>query len=199
MLTDYKTILGLVASLMSIAGHIPYLWLTIKGRNRPHVFTWIVWTLVTAIAFAIQFAEKAGPGSWTMGVTAFMCVLITLATFRNGEKDITRLDWVMFIAALATIPLWVLTDTPLLSIILVTLIDAAATVPTLRKSWNKPHEEDTFMYGFNIPRHLLSMMAIVNFTFITSVLPFWLLFMNTGMYLMLKIRRRIVPKDSVAS
>ena len=136
---------------MTIAAHIPYLLQTIKGTNKPHIFTWIIWTLLTFIAAAVQYVGNAGPGAWVTGVTGLICVVITIFTFKNGEKHITRSDWVMFIAGLITIPLWLLTNSPLWSIILITTIDCSAFYPTFRKSWHKPHEENTFMYGFNIP------------------------------------------------
>jgi len=47
-------------------------------------------------------------------------------------------DWYFFLAALAAIPLWLLTRTPLYSVVVVTVIDALAYVPTFRKSWHRP-------------------------------------------------------------
>ncbi len=66
---DFKVILGLIAIAMTIWAHIRYLLTTIKGENRPHIFTWIIWTFLTFIAFAVQWAGNAGPGAWGAGVT----------------------------------------------------------------------------------------------------------------------------------
>ncbi len=193
-----QTILGLTAIAMTIWAHIPYLMTTIKGENRPHIFTWIIWTLLTFIAFAVQWTGGAGIGAWVTGVTGILCVIITASAFRQGDKNITRLDWFMFLGGMLAIPLWALTDTPLLSIIIVTLIDCSAFGPTFRKSWHKPHEENSFMYGFNIPRHVCSLFSIANFTFITAVYPAALLVMNVIMYAMLKLRRRVRMKHQDA-
>ncbi len=186
---DYKIILGIIASIMTIWAHIPYFLETIKGTNKPHVFTWIIWTLLTFIAFAAQFKGNAGAGAWVTGVTGVVCILITVASFRRGEKNITRGDWITFIAGLSAIPVWMMTSNPLLAVIIVTAIDVSAVIPTFRKAWVKPYEENSFMYGFNLPRHICSMAAIQSLSLVTVLYPAALFFMNLVMYVMLKVRR----------
>jgi hypothetical protein len=191
---DYKIVLGILATAMTIWAHIPYFKETLKGKNKPHIFTWIIWTLLTFIATAAQIVGGAGPGAWVTFVTGLICVAITLAALKHGEKRITRSDWIIFIASLSAIPLWLLTSDPLLSVILVTAIDISAVYPTFRKSWIKPFEENTYMYGFNIPRHIFSIAAIQTISPVTAIYPAGLLVMNIVMYFMLKTRRVAVSK-----
>jgi hypothetical protein len=186
---ELKTLLGLAAVLMTVVAHVPYLVTTLKGTNKPHIFTWIIWTLLTFIAFAAQVADNAGPGAWSTGMTGIICVIITFAALRTGEWDITRLDWVMFLAGLAAIPAWLLTSDPLWSVLIVVGIDCAAFGPTYRKSWHKPFEENSFMYGFNIPRHVMAISALQTVSLTTALYPAALLLMNVIMYVMLKLRR----------
>lgn len=188
---DYKAYLALLAVGMTVAAHIPYLATTLKGTNKPHIFTWVIWSLLTFIAFAAQITGGAGPGAWVTGVTGLICLVITAAALRTGERDITRSDWVMFIAGLAAIPVWAVTSDPLWSVIIVVGIDAAAFWPTFRKSWHRPFEENSFMYGFNIPRHCASLLSLQVFSPVTALYPGMLLVMNTVMYIMLKLRRRL--------
>jgi hypothetical protein len=189
MFFDYKTILGALAVLMTIWAHIPYLLHTLKGTNKPHVFTWVIWTLLTGIAFAAQVVGKAGPGAWATGFTSAICLVITIAAYRVGEKHITRSDWAMFLFGLASIPIWMMTSDPIWSIWIVTIIDVSAVYPTFRKSWLRPHEENSFMYGFNIPRHVITILAITNLSLTTWLYPAGLLVMNLVMFVMLKTRR----------
>ncbi len=177
-MTDYKTIFGFIAAIMSIIGHVPYMHSIIKGRTKPHLFTWIIWVVMTIIAFAAQIVGEAGPGAWTTGVNIILCIIIAIMALRFGEKNITRSDWVMFIAGLAAIPLWMMTNNPLWSVILITIIDALAFGPTIRKSWHKPNEEASFMYGFNIFRHMITLAALARFNFLTALYPAMLLVMN---------------------
>ena len=189
---EIKTILGSVAVIMTVVAHIPYLLQTLRGTNKPHLFTWIIWSLLTFIAFAAQVSGNAGPGAWVTGATGIICVIITLAAWKNADKDITRSDWVMFVAGLSAIPAWLLTKDPLLAVIIVVVIDLCAVVPTIRKSWNKPHEENSFMYGFNIPRHGIALLSLQTVTWVTALYPAALFVMNVGMYAMLKLRGRLI-------
>ncbi len=192
-MTDPKTLLGITAVLMTVAAHIPYFLTTLKGTNKPHIFTWVIWSLLTFIAFAAQVAGHAGPGAWVTGVTGLICVIITVVAFRQGEKHITRGDWIMFLCGLAAIPAWMVTSNPLWSVLIVVAIDASAFWPTFRKSWNNPHQENSFMYGFNIPRHIIALCSMRELSFITASYPAMLLAMNLIMYVMLKTRRRTKP------
>jgi hypothetical protein len=73
---------------------------------------------------------------------------------------------------------------------IITLINLAAIYPTFRKSWIKPLEENSFMYGLNVPRHMISLMAIQHYSVTTTLYPAMLVVMNLGMYAMLKLRRK---------
>lgn len=188
---DIKTALGLLAVLMTLAAHYPYLMQTLNGTNRPHIFTWIIWTLLTVIAFSAQVAGQAGAGAWVTGVTGVICLIITIAAWRQGDRHATRSDWVMFLAGLAAIPAWVATSDPLLAVIIVTAIDASAFWPTFRKAWVRPDQENSFMYGFNIPRHIVAINALHQVSLVTALYPAMLLAMNLIMYGMLKYRRRV--------
>jgi hypothetical protein len=189
ILLDYKIILGGVAVVMTVAAHVPYFLTTLRGTNKPHIFTWVIWSLLTFIAFAGQVAGHAGPGAWVTGATGVICLFITFATFRNGETRITRSDWLMFLGGLAAIPLWMATDDPVWSIIIVTGIDCSAFYPTFRKSWRRPFEENSFMYGFNIPRHMIALSSLRQVSVTTALYPSALLAMNIVMYIMLKTRK----------
>src|SRR5688572_2828651 len=134
---------GSVSVFFSLVSGIIYLAAVLYGPIRPHIFTWVIWTLLTAITFVIQYLEGAGAGSWATGVTCVLCIVTTVSCYWKGEKNITRFDWIVFGLGLATIPLWIVTKNPTLSIILVTLIDVAAYLPTIRKAWWKPYEEAT--------------------------------------------------------
>lgn len=183
---------------MTIWAHIPYFITTLKGTNKPHVFCWIIWTLLTGIAFAAQMVEGAGAGAWATGVCSAICLAITIAAAKKGEKEITRSDWVMFLLALAAIPVWVATDDPVWSIWMVAVIDLSALYPTVRKSWKRPHEENSFMYGFNIPRHMVSLAALSHVSTTTALYPFALLLMNLGMFVMLKSRRMYLARHTAS-
>src|SRR3990167_9255905 len=126
--------LGILATLIAIYAYIPYFRNIFRGKTKPHAFSWFVWFLLTAIAFFAQVSDNAGPGAWVTGFTAVICFVIFIFGLKRGEKDIVWIDWLSLVGALLALGLWAITNEPLLSVILITLIDALGFVPTFRKS-----------------------------------------------------------------
>ncbi len=180
---------GAVSVVLALVSLAPYLWTTIRGTNKPHIFTWIIWALLTAIAFAIQFLEGAGAGAWSGAVSTIFCIAILVAALRNGEKHITRSDWVVFIAALAAIPIWLLTQNPLLAAVWVTGIDALGYIPTIRKSWLKPYEELLMTHIVSTFKHVAVLLAVEAVSPTTTIYSVGMVVMNSLLVLSILLRR----------
>lgn len=184
-----KETIGLIAVALTIIGHLPYITDIFKGKTKPHIFTWVVWAIVTILAFIGQWQKGGGAGAWTTGATGLITILIAILALRNGSKDITKTDKVCFIAALiSTIP-WYLTKDPTFSIVIITLIDVFAFIPTIRKTIKDAGSETLFTYALNVLRHGLSIVALANYNVATYLYPIALLIMNLGMtYVILKFK-----------
>lgn len=193
MITIPPEIWGIISVALAVISLAPYVWATLRGTNKPHLFTWIIWTLLTAIAFALQYTEGAGAGAWSGGVSTIFCALILFASIKYGEKNITRGDWVVFLAAIAAIPIWLLTENAALAAVWVTGIDALGYIPTMRKSWLKPYEEMATTHGVSMVKHICVLLAVQNIHFATVFYSWGMVVMN-GLLLLLILARRIVVK-----
>ena len=191
---EIKTIIAFVAVVLSIIGYAPYIRNTLKGKTIPHVYTWGIWGINAAIAFALQVSAGAGVGSLvTLTVLILNCVVIVLG-LRIGKKDITTSDTVFLILSFVALGLWIIAKQPVLSIILVAAIGALGFAPTIRKSWNKPDSETLFLYGLNTFRHTLSLFALQQYNIITWLYPATWTALNGLFSLMLIVRRRQLQK-----
>jgi hypothetical protein len=186
-------IMGIITVIMGIGIHVPYLVDAIKGKIKPHPFTWTLWTLLTIIIFVAQVMDGAGPGAWGTGIVGAFCIAITLASLRYGFNNIKKVDIIMFAVGLMTIPLWLLTDDPALSVIIVVVIDLIAFTPTFRKSYDKPYDEPLYHSSLNFIRHALTLFAIVNVTIATALFPF-MVGLAYGILLLFLLWRRKVLK-----
>ena len=186
---DYKHILGIIAILIALYSYIPYFRDIFLGKTKPHAFSWLIWSLLTGIAFVAQLVDNAGPGAWVTGVTALVCFLIFVAALRNKEKDITRSDWVSLIGAGIALAFWFITKGPLVSVILVTIIDALGFFPTFRKSFHKPHQETAQTFFLSGLKFVFAIIALENYTVVTWLYPLSLIIMNWVFVTMLLIRR----------
>lgn len=187
---DSKDIVGVAAVILTFVGYIPYVRDTIKGKTKPHIYTWFIWGLVTAIAFGLQLSADAGPGAFTTLAAAIVCFIIFGFGMRQGEKNITSSDTVFFIMSLGALVLWLFAKQPVLSVILVSTIDMLGFVPTIRKSWYKPYEETLSSYMINTLRFSLSLYALDHYTIVTALYPITWIIANGTFSLYLFTRRK---------
>ncbi|OGE31002.1 hypothetical protein A2631_04955 [Candidatus Daviesbacteria bacterium RIFCSPHIGHO2_01_FULL_44_29] len=173
-----KELIGIIAVILTIIGHGFYILDILKNKTKPHVFSWIIWAVMTIIAFLGQWQKGGGAGSWTTAATGLMTILIAILAFKKGSKDITRSDKFFFGGALLAIIPWILTKDPTLSVIIITLIDVSAAVPTLRKTIKSPRSETFMTYFLNIFRHGLSILALERLNLATFLFPTALFFVN---------------------
>ncbi len=51
-----KEFFGYLSLILTIAAYTPYVWFVVQGKTKPHIFSWIIWSLLMAIATAGQYA-----------------------------------------------------------------------------------------------------------------------------------------------
>ena len=171
MSPDPKILIACAAIFLVMLSYLPYLVAIFRGTNKPHLFSWVIWALVTAVVVTAQIAEHAGPATLITATTFVLCSIIAWLAFRQGEKHITISDWVMLVLSLTAIPVWIMTSDPFWSVVIVTAINTAAYYPTFRKAWRKPFEEHILMYAINIPRHMLTIAATTTYSWTTLMYP----------------------------
>lgn len=187
---DRSQFFGALSILMMVCSRTGYFAGILRGRTHPHVFSWVIWTTISSIGFAAQVAEGAGPGAWARGFGSVTGLLLIYIGLFRGEKEIKVSDWITLAVALLAIPLWVLTKTPFWSVLIVCCIDTIGYLPTVRKSWLKPHEEQMVSYLFSSLGAGFSLFAIRQYTPSTWLYPLTLTVTNGLMWAFLNVRRR---------
>lgn len=187
-------ILGCLSLALSVIGYGPYVLSTLRRQIKPHMFSWIIWGMIAAIAFFAQDSDDAGPGAWAMGFTAVSCLVIAALAAHCGEKHITRSDWLSFVGALLAIPLWYVTQDPLWALVLVTAIDSCGYYPTFRKSWNKPRDENIIVYVMDATKFVLALLALEHYSVVTVLSPLFVSVVETALVMMILMRRVMLDK-----
>jgi hypothetical protein len=190
MTCTWTQALGGIATAIALVGYLPYFRDLHRGTTKPHAFSWLVWAILTGIAFAGQVTDAAGPGAWVTGFTAVVCSAIFVIALFIGEKQISLFDWICLGLSLGAIPLWVVTATPLWSVVLITIIDAVGFLPTFRKSYFKPWEETAVTYLLSGVKFVVALAALDRFSITTALYPLSLVLMNGAFVVMLLQRRQ---------
>jgi hypothetical protein len=191
-----KEILGLIAVIMAVIGVVPYVLDIIRGKTKPHLYTYLVWTIVASIIFAGQVVAGAGPGAWTTAVLVLMAGTCLVLSFKYGTEDVTTLDKFFLAGALVSMIPWVLTKDPVISVLLATTIDILATLPTIRKTYNNPWTETLFSWAFSVPRQFLVIAAISVYSVTTLAYPIGILIANSVVVGIIVLRRRALPAQT---
>lgn len=185
---------GILSTVLALLNRGAYLASILGGRTKPHAFSWTVWAIISTIALAAQWSDGAGPGAWARAFsTGFSYLFIVLALTR-GTRHYTRGDLTALSAALVAIPLWYFTQTPVWSVILVTVIDVVGYYPTIRKSIDHPFEESAKAWVLSGLSSLASLFAMENVSIATSFYPFVMFATNCGFGLFLFWQRQKRPK-----
>lgn len=168
---EIKEILGLVAALLAFGSAYLYITDMLRGNTKPHTYTWLIWTIVTFVAFFGQWVSGGGAGSWATGVTAVYCLFVLIASLRYGTTDITNFDKVCLALSLASIVPWALTNNILLSVVLASFTDVVGFLPTMRKTWHAPKSESLGSMYFDALKHGLSIGALQSYSVVTWLYP----------------------------
>jgi hydrogenase-4 membrane subunit HyfE len=176
-----KDVLAVIAALIAIAGNLPYIKDAFTKKVKPHPYTWLVWTIVSAIVFFGQIAKGAGIGALPAGIAEIFTVIIFIFSLRYGFKYVSKTDTYFLVAALLGIVPWIIFDNPTISVIIAVSIDLVAFVPTLRKTYLHPETETPILYGSNVLRHILTLLSLQAYNIATMLHSIAMIITNTTM------------------
>lgn len=169
-LNEGKIVLGVVGSLMILYAHGLYIISILKGKTKPNLITWSIWTIATTTVFFAQIMNNAGPGCWGLGVSVLTCSFITIITvLKKITSSIKKIDILLLLTSIFAIFLWWFTSDPLYSVIILTTIDVLGYIPTIRKTYYNPHQENISTYNISSLRHLLSLISLHQFSLVNVI------------------------------
>jgi hypothetical protein len=116
-------------------------------------------------------------------------VAVFILALKKGTRHFDRFDWFTLLAALLSIIVWKFTKDPTFSVIIVTIIDAIGFIPTYRKGYWKPNEENISLYSFSAIKYIFSLFALRSYSLATWLFPASLILTNGLFVIMLVIRR----------
>lgn len=190
-----QIILVLIASVLAFVGNIAYLKDVVRGKVRPHPYTWFIWSIVSLVTFLGGLEKGAGIGAIPTAVAeGFTIIIFLYAVARLFKRSggaihvrvreaghIRPIDHVFLVAALLGLIPWALTKDPTISVIVVVTIDVIAFIPTLRKTWAHPETEQPLLYQMNVTRHILTLFSLGAFNVATALHSVAMIITNTVM------------------
>lgn len=192
---DIKIELSIIGTAIAIISYIPYIQGMIKGKIKPHSYSWFIWAVLGFIAGFAQIAGGGGIGAIISLSTAVISLGIAAIGYKDVKEHITRSDTISLVFSLLAIPLWVITDGPLASVILISIIDLVGFWPTLRKAYNKPWDEGLPTFLLSTLKHAITIFAQRQYNLVTVLYPASLAALTGIFVVMLMVRRAALPNS----
>ena len=188
----YKEIFSAVAIALTFIAFLPYIRSIQQGITKPHVFSWVIWGTTTFVVFLAQLADKGGMGALPIGVSGIITLYVAcLAYLKRSDTVITKMDWLFFLVAMMSLPLWYLTSDPLWAVVILTIVDVLGFAPTFRKAYSHPFEEQLQFFVIMAARNLISILALEHYSKTTVLFPAVIALSCLGFIVMVVYRRRI--------
>lgn len=163
-------LLATLAIIFAIIGNSKYFIDTLKGKTKPHPYTWLIWSIVSGVTFFGQYFKGAGIAALPTLVAEIFTIIIFLFSLKYGFKEINKKDHYFLTAALLALLSWFITKDPTIAVIIVVIIDIIAFLPTIRKSLNaNAHNETAMLYAMNVLRHLITLYLLESFNIATAL------------------------------
>jgi hypothetical protein len=182
-----------LAIITAVICAVPYFVAMWQRKVKPHGFSWLVWAITLGVAAGAQSTEAAGPVAWATAIGSINCALIAFFSIFIGEKRVTRGDMATLAIALMAIPIWVMTHTPLWSVLLVAGIDTVAFYPTFRKSWIDPAHENISAFILGIASSIFTIAGLENFSLVNWIYSAVIAIGNALLVAIVLHRRRQMP------
>ena len=208
-----KDLMGALAVLIAIVAYAMYAWQTLRGETRPHPLSWLIFGILTGTGYLVQLDQAAGLGSWVMGITTVVCLLLCVMSFWKGERAFPWYEWA-FLAAASVVfafylcsrqPAWamatlsgafgdaVMARGPAISAVLASAVNVIGFGPTVTKVWARPHSDSVTTFLLNGIKFIPSFFAMDSISIATCALPATLLAANLGVATLIYWRRARHP------
>ncbi len=188
-----KETIAIVATLLAIAGNLPYLHSILKGVVRPHPYTWLVGSIVSCTVFFGMLVKGAGIAALPVAASEIFTIIIFFFSLKYGFRGITRTDKIFLVLALVALIPWFVTRDPTLSVILAVGIDVVSLAPTFRKTWARPETENGLLYGSNVLRHILILFSLGSYNIATTLHSVVMIITNSLMTGIILLRKKGSP------
>jgi len=192
--TDFKSTLGLVAGIISFSSYIIYIVSILRGKTKPSRISWFTWAgmgLVLALSYDLSGAANT---VWIAYFEFLGPLLISLLSIKYGVGGLKDKTDLMAIGGIVlSVVLWIITSNPVVALVTNIVIDLFAFVPTIKKSWYKPEEEEFWTWFVGVFADTTNMFAIERPNFAILIYPIYILLVDVIIVTVLLVRGKKNP------
>lgn len=143
-----RTTFIVISSILTIASALPYIIDVLKGKTKPRIVSWFIWSVLTGIATAASFVDhQYASAILTFCASIETLSIVILGFIKSGDRTLEKFDAYCLAGAVVGLALWLFLGSPSIAVLASVIIDMVGAAPTVKHIWQKPYEETwlTFM------------------------------------------------------
>ena len=192
---NWVVVLTILGGLITLASIVPYLIQIARHKAKPRIISWFIWTILPSISLVAAISQ----GKYATAVLLFCSSSVTLSVlivgWKHGNRKVTKLDVFCLIAALIGIIFWILSGSPVITILFTLLISMLGGIPTFIHAWHKPYEEVWISFALASLGAFFILLTLNDFSVIGLAYPLYIVIINFIYTLAIIIRRRYSKKN----
>jgi hypothetical protein len=173
-------VLIVIAVLLRLLAGASYIRAVHTGKAKPHVVSWFFWGATALIAFVIQLSQGVGSAAFvTLALGMGPVIVFGLAIAKGLHRiQFTRIDKGCAVLTTVGLCMWVITDNPLTALWMSIAADIISGVPTIIKSYHRPHTEHALPYLMSVVSMVLTLASIQTWSVAAALFPAYILLSN---------------------
>jgi hypothetical protein len=152
--------LGLLAGIVGIIGYVPYIRDILNGSTRPDRASWLIWLLEYGALFIAQLNAGASESLWLIGLQLIGVLSISVLSYKYGVGGFDRRNVLLLLAVCAIFIVWYFSHSPVLTILLLLVIELCGTVLTALKVYEQPSSETLTMWALDAVAGIIGVAAV---------------------------------------
>jgi hypothetical protein len=193
---NIKFIFSFIAIIIGFSATVPYVRDILSRKTKPHVYTWLIWSITTGTAaFGVVYGG-GGVGSLNLILLSIVTFGIFLLSLKYGTKNINMWDTIILLMAILAIFVWWKLEQPLISILMISTIDVLGYLPSFRKSYEEPWSETLISWiGFTLA-NTFAILALSQYNLLTTTYLVSIAIANIILFFICLLRRPFVQKPT---
>jgi len=173
-------LIGILSGLLSTSSYVPYVRDIFAKKTKPERASWIIWSVLTGIAFFSQLAKGASSSLWLPGLETCGVTIVFILSLKYGVGGLTKRDILILFSAAAGVVLWYFTKEPAVALYIIIGVDSLGTIPTIIKSYQEPETETFTTWILLSIAGILAMISVGSWNIILLSYPFYFFAANAG-------------------
>ncbi|MDX6572776.1 MAG: hypothetical protein QOC86_1932 [Gaiellales bacterium] len=181
---------GVLAGILQLTATAPYLRDILGGSTKPQRATWMIWTSLSLVVLASQWASGA---TWSLALTAgqaLSCGTVLALSIRRGAGGVSPLELALLGLAGLGVVGWQIAGNPTVATCSVVAADLVAVALMLPKTYRQPASETLATYAIGVASTLCALVAIGSSTASLWIYPLYILAADSAVVAVIVLRRR---------